>query len=128
MSWIRRTSGVLLAATITVSAAACSATGSTDGEASCVLRFTCQNRTYRDVANVDFTVGQKLGTVTSPPCNDTGVQDQGEESPESANAYRVEGVAPEAAIAVGTTPDDAVFVVSYAGDELPPEVRKLIDG
>ncbi|WP_327247106.1 DUF6281 family protein [Streptomyces sp. NBC_01320] len=128
MSWGGRTSGVLLAAAIMVSTAACSATGSNDGEESCAIRFTYQDRTYEDVANVDFTVGQKLGTVTEPPCNDVGGQDGGEESPESVNAYRVEGVSPEAAIAVGATPDEAVFVASYVGDELPPEVQKLIDG
>ncbi|MFD4763711.1 DUF6281 family protein [Streptomyces sp. NPDC058439] len=125
---------MLLAAAIMVPAAACSATGSagstgsTGGEKSCAIQFTYQNRTYEDVANVDFTVGQKLGTATKPPCNDVGGQDGGEESPESVIAYRVEGVSPEAAIAVGATPGEAVFVASYAGDELPPEVQKLIDG
>ncbi|MFI8789037.1 hypothetical protein [Streptomyces sp. NPDC055105] len=32
------------------------------------------------------------------------------------------------AIAVGDSPKDAVLLVSYSGKELPPEVKKLIDG
>ncbi|MEW1580685.1 hypothetical protein AB0407_21555 [Streptomyces microflavus] len=30
-------------------------------------------------------------------------------------------------LAVGSSPDDAVFVVAYSGSTLPPKIQKLID-
>lgn len=128
MSWAGRCSGVLLAAAVMMSAVACTDSSSAEGEGSCAIRFTYQGRTYKDVANVDFTVGQEVGTATQPPCDDTGGQDEGEESPIKEIAYSVEGVSPKVAIAVGATPEEAKFVASYSGNELPPEVQKLIGG
>lgn len=128
MRWNGRISGALLAVSVMMPTAACSGTESADSDSSCAIQFTYQGRTYEDVAHVEFTVGQKLGTAAKPPCNDMGDHDEKEESPESVNAYQVEGVSAEAAIAVGTTPDDAVFVATYVDGELPSDVQKLIDG
>ncbi|WP_063785696.1 DUF6281 family protein [Streptomyces venezuelae] len=126
MSRPRRFSVALVAAASLVSLAACDTSSSARGEASCALQFTYNSRTYRDVANADFTVGQKLGTATKPPCDDTGTAPTDGETPTKETAYEVEGVPAEMAIAVGATPEEAMLVVVYSGTELPPEVRKLI--
>lgn len=125
-----RTAGALLAAAMVMSAAACTADSSSGGEesASCVNRYTYQDRSYRDVANVDFTVGKKLGVATKPPCDDTGGQDKNEEPATTETAYEVDGISPEVAIAIGDTPEEATVFAAYSGSELPPEVEKLIDG
>ncbi|MDG4859004.1 DUF6281 family protein [Streptomyces sp. T-3] len=98
--------------------AACGSQGVEAGADSvCVFAFTYEDRTYRDVANVDLQVGAKLGTGTIPPCNDTGESD--EPSPEVQNAYAVKGLSPKVAIAVGATPKDAMFAAVYSGKDLP---------
>ncbi|WP_254404877.1 DUF6281 family protein [Streptomyces sp. AC627_RSS907] len=109
-----------------VSAVACTAGSSSDGEesGSCEYRILYQDRTYRDVANVKFTVGEKLGDATKPPCGDTGGQDASEASGTTETVYGVDGISPKVAIAVGDTPDEAKFVAAYSGTKLPPEVKK----
>ncbi|MBC2907367.1 DUF6281 family protein [Streptomyces cupreus] len=99
--------------------------GETPGAAaSCAYVIDYDNRRYSDVGNVDYERGEKLGTATQPPCDDTP-NDGGEGSPERrVPAYAIEGVDPEVAIAVADAPDDVVFVVDR-GDELPPEIEKL---
>ncbi|WP_404197702.1 DUF6281 family protein [Streptomyces tauricus] len=116
-------------------AVACTSESSSDGgggeqAASCVYSVRFQDRTYRDVANVEFTLGEKLGSATIPPCEDTGGQDRDkdEEPGEATTAYAVDGISPHAAVAVGDSPDDTTFMAAYSGNELPPEIRKLIDG
>ncbi|MFG3013023.1 DUF6281 family protein [Streptomyces cinerochromogenes] len=127
MSLAGRGVRVLLMAAMVASAAACTSGSDTSDEtASCAYQVTYKGRTYRDVANVDFTVGDKLGTATKPPCDDTGGQDEDPEPATTRTAYAVNGISPEVAIAVGSTPDDAMFVAVYSDNKLPPEVRKLI--
>ncbi|MFD4946199.1 DUF6281 family protein [Streptomyces sp. NPDC058239] len=130
MNWTGRFAGGLLAAAMALSAAACTADSSSGGEesASCVNLFTHEGRLYRDVANVDFTVGKKLGVATKRPCEDTGGQDKDEEPATTGTAYEVDGISPKVAIAIGDTPEEATFFASYSGSELPPEVEELIDG
>jgi hypothetical protein len=127
MSWIGRSMAL---AAVMVSAVACTADSRGDGEAlgSCAFRILYQERTYRDVANVEFTVGAKIGVATEPPCDDTGGREETEEPGTTATAYAVTGISPRVAIAVGDTPGDATFVAAYSGTELPPGVKKLIDG
>ncbi|WP_257139900.1 DUF6281 family protein [Streptomyces anulatus] len=129
MSWSERSAGALLAAAMVMTVTGCTADSSDggEGEASCAFEVTYQGRTYRDVANVEFTVTDKLGTATQPPCDDTGGDEETKEKETKEAAYGVKGLPPETAIAVGDTPDDAVFVVSYSGSTLPPEIQKLID-
>ncbi|WP_369250276.1 DUF6281 family protein [Streptomyces sp. R41] len=117
-----------LAAAVLVSAVACGADSSGGDEAgSCAYLILYQERTYRDVANVEFTVGDKLGDATKPPCNDSG-PDDAKESATTETACKVEGISPKVAIAVGDAPGEAKFVAAYSGTELPPEVKKLLDG
>lgn len=108
--------------------AGCGSSGSEEGEgsASCAYEVVYEGRTYGDVANVRFEVGQKLGTATLPACDDTN--DGAEESPTESTAYAVKGLDPEIALAVGETPGEAIFVAINPGKSLPPEVEKLIDG
>lgn len=135
MSRSGRTTRLPLAAAMMVLAVACTSESSSDGgggeqAASCVYSVRFQDRTYRDVANVEFTLGEKLGSATIPPCEDTGGQDRDkdEEPGEATTAYAVDGISPHAAVAVGDSPDDTTFMAAYSGSELPPEIRKLIDG
>lgn len=125
MSWTGRSAGLLVAAAMVMPVAACTADsgGGVGASASCVARYTYQDRSYRDVANVEFTLGKKLGAATSPPCEDTGGRGKGEEPVTTETAYEVDGISPKLAIAIG----DRFFAV-YSGSKLPPEVQKLIDG
>ncbi|MGX1547376.1 DUF6281 family protein [Streptomyces adustus] len=127
MSWVGR---AMTLAAVLVSAVACTAGSSSDGEesGSCAYRILYQDRTYRDVANVEFTVGKKLGDATEPPCDDTGGQDTPEASGTTETVYEVDGISPEVAVAVGDTPDEAEFVAAYSGTTLPPELKKLVGG
>lgn len=127
MSWATQAVSALLTAAVAASVAACtSEDNSAQDAASCVYQVTYDGRTYRDVANVEFTVGSKLGAATQPPCDDTGDQGKGDEPSTTETAYAVDGVSPKVAIAVGDTPDDVKFVAVYSGNELPSEVKKLI--
>ncbi|WP_239488232.1 DUF6281 family protein [Streptomyces durocortorensis] len=128
MSWSERFAGSLLTAAMVLTVTGCTAdSGGGEVEASCAFEVTYQGRTYRDVANVDFTVTHERGTATTPPCDDTGGPEEGEAEDAEASAYGVKGLPPETAIAVGGSPEDAVFVVSYSGSTLPPEIQELID-
>jgi hypothetical protein len=112
-----------------MSVAACTADSGGGGEesASCVNRYTFQDRSYRDAANAKFTLGKKLGAATKPLCEDTGGQDKSEEPVTTETAYEVDGISPKVAIAIGDTPKTATFFAVYSGSEFPPEVQKLID-
>ncbi|MFB6552602.1 DUF6281 family protein [Streptomyces sp. NPDC056405] len=131
MSWARRSACAVLTAVLAASTAACTSEGEgaegPDGAASCAYRVTYGGRTYQDVADVEFAVGGELGTATEPPCDDTG-QDADEDTATTETAFAVDGISPEAAIAVGETPERARLVAAYTGNELPPEVEKLIAG
>ncbi|TQL20720.1 hypothetical protein FBY37_2680 [Streptomyces sp. SLBN-134] len=120
-----------LMAAMLVLAVACTSESSSDGAdgqaASCAYLVHYQDRSYQDVANVEFTAGEELGSATVPPCDDTGGQEDAEQAEDTVTAYRVDGISPDVAVAVGDSPDDTVFVVAYSGGELPPEVQKLID-
>ncbi|MGW2837993.1 DUF6281 family protein [Streptomyces sp. NPDC001493] len=129
MSWTKRSAGLLMAAVMVTSVAACAGGSGGGGAAQCVAEYTYRGSPYRDVANVEFTVGKKLGVVTSTPCDDTGGPGKGEEPVDTGtNAYEVDGISTEVAIAVGDTPETSRFFAVSSGPELPPEVQKLVDG
>jgi hypothetical protein len=112
---------------VAVLTAACSAQGG-GGEAggSCAIAATYEGRTYTQVANVDFTVGDALGTAEFPPCNDTPNDNHDTEGPEPATAYAVDGLDPRIAIAVRYAPEDQVMLLAVeAGGSLPPEIEDL---
>ncbi|MPY46279.1 hypothetical protein FNH04_42160 [Streptomyces phyllanthi] len=99
------------------------------GSASCAIVVTYEGRTYQDIGAVDVPVETtgELGRATHPPCNDTGGEEDDEESWESP-AYAVKGVDPTVAIAVGGSPEDATLVAVDEVEDLPAEVRELLDG
>ncbi|WAZ23341.1 DUF6281 family protein [Streptomyces cinnabarinus] len=121
---------VLLMAGITalaLGAVGCAETSDEAGEAaaSCAYVIDYDNRRYSDVANIDYRRGEKLGTATQPPCDDTpGDGDDGEPT-RRITAYAVQGLDPGIAIAVGDAPDDVIFVAVREGGDLPPEIDKL---
>ncbi|MGX1668096.1 DUF6281 family protein [Streptomyces sp. NPDC055400] len=118
---------LLAAAAVAVSAACTSSSGGGDSASSCAFLVEYKNRTYSDVANVDFSVGEKLGTATLPPCDDTPNDDDDGAPATLTTAYAVEGLDPGIAIAVGDAPSDVHFVAVDANKTLPPEVKKLIN-
>ncbi|MBT2507703.1 hypothetical protein J7I98_17810 [Streptomyces sp. ISL-98] len=119
---------LVTAAAVALAVGCTSPGGGSGNSASCAYRVTYEDRTYQDVANVDFTIGETLGAVSSAPCDDTPGQNEGAESAAASTAYAVEGLDTDIAIAVGDTPGEAVFFAVDSGKKLPAEVRKLIDG
>ncbi|MBA4862226.1 hypothetical protein H1V43_12675 [Streptomyces sp. PSKA54] len=112
-----------------MSASCASPSGGGGSASSCAFLVEYENRTYSGMANVDFTVGDKLGSATLPPCDDTpNDDDDGRTAPASTTAYAVEGLDPSIAIAVGETSNGVLLVAVDSGKELPPEVKRLIDG
>lgn len=122
---------VLLTASVVTSVMATAActVDFTGGQTSaiCANQFTYESRTYQDVANAEFTVGEELGSATQPPCDDTGGRDKDPEPAMTKTAYAVDGISPGVAVALGDSPEEATLFAVYAGSELPPEVRRLMD-
>ncbi|MER7176039.1 DUF6281 family protein [Streptomyces mesophilus] len=117
--------GSILAVPLVVVTAACSSNSGGSASAVCAEQYQFDDRTYVDIEDLDITVGQELGVAVSPPCDDAGGKSNGEKMGEDQTAYRVKGVSPEIAIAVGDSPEQAKIFVSYEGKELPPEVEEL---
>jgi hypothetical protein len=100
---------LIMTSLLLAAAAGCTESGGA-AEASCAYLVTYDSRTYLDVANVDFTIGEKLGTATIPACDDTP-NDPGGAVPEGRiTAYQVEGMDAAVAIAVGDTPAEAILL------------------
>ncbi|WP_261991395.1 DUF6281 family protein [Streptomyces sp. OR43] len=132
MNGTRRSAGLLVAAAMVMSVAACTADGG-GGEAgggSGASLYTYKDQTYLDMGKVEFTVGKKLGVAHSTTGDDTGGAGENEEpaATEAGTAYEVDGISPEVAIAIGDTPKTATLFSVRSGEEIPPEVQKLIDG
>lgn len=102
-------------AVLVLPVAGCTAVeGGGEVSALCAFLVTYEGRTYSERAGVDFEVAEHIGTAVMPPCDDT--PNDGEPDPATSfKAYRVVGWDPGKAIAVGTSPDDAVFARSDAG-------------
>ncbi|SDM97712.1 hypothetical protein SAMN04487981_103135 [Streptomyces sp. cf386] len=100
---------LIVPALLLTAAVGCTESGGA-AEASCAYVVTYEGRSYLDVANIDFTVGERLGTATIPECDDTP-NDPGVTVPEGRiTAYAVEGTDPAVAIAVGDTPAEATLM------------------
>ncbi len=127
MSRSGRTTRLPLVTAMLLLAVACTSESSSDGgdeqAGSCAYLVHYQGRVYRDVANAEFTADEKLGSATLPPCDDTGDRKDAEEAGETTTAYRVDGISPDVAVAVGDSPEDTVLVAAYSGSEPPPRYR-----
>ncbi|CAM5258890.1 hypothetical protein STENM327S_07103 [Streptomyces tendae] len=125
--WLPWYSGMVVAALTT----ACTTQGGGgEAEGSCAIAALYGGRTYTQVANVDFTVGEALGTATFPPCDDTpGHADDaaGDHAagPEPTTAYAVDGLNPRIAIAMRYTSDEVMLLAAQPGGSMPPEVEAL---
>ncbi|CAM5307737.1 hypothetical protein STENM223S_04062 [Streptomyces tendae] len=116
---------VVIAAALTT---ACTAQGG-GGEAagSCAIAARYEGRTYTQVDNVHFTVGEALGPAEIPPCDDTPGDDEAAR-PEPATALAVDGLNPRTAIAMRYASDEVLLLAVRPGGSLPPEVEALTRG
>lgn len=122
---------VLGAVLVAMSVACSSSADGDDGESagSCAYLVEYRSRTYAGTEATDFTVGDRLGVATVPPCDDTGGSDRGgETAPTSATAYAIEGVDPGIAIALDQSSDGEVIFVNLDSAKKLPEIKKLIRG
>jgi hypothetical protein len=87
--------------------------------ASCAYVVTYQGHAYVGAENVDFEVGERIGTAAQPPCDDTPNDEDPGSPAATLNAYRVVGWDTATAIAVGRSPDDVVFTRMDPELELP---------
>ncbi|MER7577301.1 DUF6281 family protein [Streptomyces sp. NPDC126514] len=122
---------MLLSAVLISTSVACASSSDSDGGEStsvCAYRAEYQNRTYSGAEVKGFTLGNKLGAATLPPCDDSPSDDSdGQTKPTSTTAYAIEGVDPSIAIALEQASDDVVFVAVDSDTKLP-EIKKMIQG
>ncbi|MFC8194333.1 DUF6281 family protein [Streptomyces sp. NPDC060006] len=119
---------LLLAVLVTVSVACTSSSNNDGGESSaaCAYQAKFQSRTYSGVAVRNFTVGNRLGAATVPPCNDTPNDDSdGRTKPTSTTAYAIKGVDPSIAITLEQAPDDVILVNADSHTKLP-QIKAMI--
>lgn len=121
---------VLATAALAALAVGCTTTSGSSGgggAASCANRVKFDDQTYRDLVNIKFTVGDKVGTATTLACDDTGGNSESDSADAvKSTAYKIDGLDTRDAIAVGDSPDDLTFFVDDSGDP-PAAVQKLID-
>ncbi|MFE1290882.1 DUF6281 family protein [Streptomyces sp. NPDC058751] len=121
----------LLAVALVTASAACTASGGGEGgdaASSCAALVEYEKHTYTGAEAKGFVLGDELGTVTIPGCDDTpGDDNDGQATPASATAYAIKGVDPGVAIALEDSADDVIFVNAGSGTGLP-EIKKLIQG
>ncbi|RFC78242.1 hypothetical protein DXZ75_11130 [Streptomyces sp. AcE210] len=126
---------VLAAALISLSVA-CAGTGTTQGGAdgSCAALLVYRGHTYLgnglypddEGDGVGVTAGRRLGTGTSPGCDDTpNDEDQGVPS-RPVPVYAIEGVDPVHAVTVDY-PAGGTLYIERNSEKTLPELRKLIE-
>ncbi|WP_328493204.1 DUF6281 family protein [Streptomyces sp. NBC_00414] len=117
----------LLSAVLVGLSVACTSSSDSGGESasSCAYLAEYRNRTYSGAEADGFTLGDKLGTATLPPCDDTPNDDSDGEAAASTTAHAIEGVDPGIAIALEQAPDDVIFVNLDSPTKLP-EIKKMI--
>ncbi|MEU9523344.1 DUF6281 family protein [Streptomyces sp. NPDC048224] len=117
---------VVIAAALTT---ACTAQGGGgEAEGSCAITALYEGRTYTQVANVKFTLGEELGPVEVPPCDDTPAHNDNAVQSEPTTAYVVDGLNSRVAIAMRYASDEVMLLAVQPGGSLPPEVKDLVQG
>ncbi|MGW3097891.1 DUF6281 family protein [Streptomyces sp. NPDC001102] len=117
-----------LAAALATLSTAC--TSGSDGESasSCASRVEYREHTYMGSGAEGFTIGERLGAATLPPCDDTPSDDSdAPTAPASVTAFAIKGVDPSIAIALDDSPDDVIFVNVDSGEKLP-DIKEMIRG
>lgn len=98
--------------------------GASGGAAeSCAAVVDFDGRRYVGSGSFAYERGEKVGTATAPPCDDTSGDDEGSPT-RRVTAYAIKGVDPAAAVAVSGATEDVVFIADQ-GDEFPPELAEL---
>ncbi|CAM5387204.1 DUF6281 family protein [Streptomyces hirsutus] len=117
---------LVLAGAALVMVTGCAAGGG-GGEASgsCAYVVAYGERAYWGIDGGDFEVGEAVGVARKPPCDDTPSDGDDGVPAEKLTAYRVVGRDTGTALAVGTSPDDAVLVTFDPDKHGPEVVRKL---
>lgn len=109
----------------------CTSSSSEDSEgaSSCARMVSFDDRVDSDVANVELTVGDRLGTGRFLICDGTGGRGEQSDSAdvEEQTVYQIDGLSIGVAVAVGDCPSGADFFALYKGKKLPAAVRTFID-
>lgn len=92
--------------------------------ASCAAVVDFDGRRYSGSGTYEYERGEKVGTATEPPCDDTPNDGDEGTSARRVTAYAIKGVDPDVAVAVSDAPEDVVYIAD-PGDEVPPELAKL---
>ncbi|GAB2876361.1 hypothetical protein GCM10027074_50490 [Streptomyces deserti] len=121
----------LLAATAASLCAACTSVSDDEGDVrtapSCAYVVEYDSRRYLGRGETDLPVGESLGGATRPACDDTPGDGDDGEGPTLTTAFAVRGVDPSVAIAVAENPGEYRLAVVDHVEELPPELKKLIE-
>ncbi|MFF7310246.1 DUF6281 family protein [Streptomyces sp. NPDC008137] len=119
----------LLAATAAALSVGCASAPPDDAAPapSCAYVVEYDNRRYLGRGETDVPVEESLGAATRPACDDTPGDGDDGEGPALMTAFAVRGVDPAVAIAVAEDTDAYRLVVADTVEELPPELRKVID-
>lgn len=94
---------------------------------SCPNAFSFKGKRYVEVANLTFHAAEKAGTAARKECDDSGSANS-TTIVEQQPAFRVDGVSPSVAIAVGSTADTAQLFLSDEVKGIPEEIRNLPSG
>ena len=95
-----------------------------EGEADCPVAFDYGGRTYYGFQTEErVELGSALGEVSYSPCDDGYGPMSG-----SAEAYAVEGIGAEVAIAVPSEGKRLIWVADSVRNSVPREVRRLLNG
>ncbi|WP_445394858.1 DUF6281 family protein [Streptomyces sp. LE64] len=92
----------------------------------CPLRVRFDARVYEDAGPLRAGVGPVVGTGSSAPCEDTG-RGTGTEDPGAWTLHAVEGLDPEAALAVEGPEEGPRLLTVRDGGGLPEEVEEYLD-
>jgi hypothetical protein len=110
-----------LIASVAVGLAGCSNSGTSPravvtrpvSQTACAFVVSYDDTAYIDVGTyppVRFEIGERVGTATLPPCNDTGRESN--EPTGTVAAYRVVGLDPSDAIAIRSGPGDGPMLLA----------------
>ncbi len=126
----RRVVAATLIATVVAVLGACGTTGHSIDDvsinATCTFGVSYEERGYIGTyPQVPFELGERIGTATIPPCNDTG--EEYDDPGEPVAAYRVRGLEPADAIAIRRGPDDEPrLVAAHTPHGVAPAVESYI--
>lgn len=99
--------------------------GGGKGAASCAFAVEYDGRDYIDVGKVDYTLGAEVGTARDSICVDTGgsEEDTDDDIPSEDlpvyEAYAIQGIDTDDAIAVRSSPESELSVMVHSPEDEP---------